>query len=102
MPYITPLAPAYPEVFLLVMACVILVADLLVSDDNRNVTYVLTQFALGGCFLITLLTASPEPVSTFSGMFVDDLMSDVLKLLTYLGVMTMLVYSRAYVAARGL
>jgi NADH-quinone oxidoreductase subunit N len=102
MPYITPLAPAYPELFLLVMACVILIVDLLVSDDSRNVTYVLTQFALGGCFLITVLTSSTEPATTFSGMFVDDLMSDVLKLLTYLGVMTMLVYSRAYVAARGL
>ena len=102
MHYITPLAPAYPELFLLVMTCVILIVDLLVSDDRRIVTYALTQIALGGCFLITFLTASTEPVTTFSGMFVDDLMSDVLKLLTYLGVMTMLVYSRAYVAERGL
>jgi NADH-quinone oxidoreductase subunit N len=99
---IMPLAPAYPEVFLLVMTCVILIVDLLVGDARRIVTYALTQIALGGCFLITLLTASPEPVTTFSGMFVDDLMSDVLKLLTYVGVMTMLVYSRPYVAERGL
>jgi NADH-quinone oxidoreductase subunit N len=33
---------------------------------------------------------------------VDDLMSDVLKLLVYLGVMVMLVYSRPYIAARGM
>ena len=50
MQYITPLAPAYPEMFLLAMVCVILVADLFVSDDNRVVTYVLTQLALAGCF----------------------------------------------------
>jgi len=32
--YILPLAPAAPELFLLGMACVILIADLFVSDDN--------------------------------------------------------------------
>lgn len=102
MQYILPLWPAYPELFLLAMVCTILVADLFVSDDNRIITYALTQAALAGCFAITWLTASGEPVQTFSGMFVDDLMSDVLKLFTYLGVMVMLVYSRAYTAARGL
>jgi NADH-quinone oxidoreductase subunit N len=102
MQYILPLWPAYPELFLLAMVCAILVADLFVSDDNRIITYALTQAALAGCFAITWLTATGEPVHTFSGMFVDDLMSDVLKLFTYLGVMVMLVYSRAYIAARGL
>jgi NADH-quinone oxidoreductase subunit N len=102
MQYIMPLSPAYPELFLLTMACVILVADLFISDDNRVVTYLLTLGALAGTFAITWLTATVEPVHTFSGMFVDDLMSDVLKLITYLGVMAMLVYSRAYLAARGL
>jgi NADH-quinone oxidoreductase subunit N len=102
MQYIMPLLPACPELFLLVMACLILVADLFVSDDNRIVTYALTQAALAGTFAITYATAAVEPAYTFSDMFVDDLMSDVLKLLTYLGVMAMLVYSRAYLAARGL
>ena len=102
MQYITPLWPAYPELFLLGMACAILVADLFVSDDNRIITYALTQIALSGCFALTFLTASADPVTTFSGMFVDDLMADVLKLMVYLGVGAMLVYSRAYLAARGL
>jgi len=102
MQYILPLWPAYPELFLLVMACVILVVDLFVSDDKRIVTYGLTQAALAGCIAITYLTSRLEPAYTFSGMFVDDLMSDVLKLLVYLGVMVILVYSRAYIAARGM
>ncbi len=102
MQYITPLLPAYPELFLLAMVCVILVADLFVSDANRIATYALTQAALLGCFLITFLTATTEPVTTFSDMFVDDLMADVLKLLVYLGVMVMLVYSRSYIAVRGM
>jgi len=102
MQYITPLAPAYAELFLLGMVCVILVADLFVNDENRVVTYTLTQLALAGAFAITYITATGQPEYTFSGMFVDDLMSDVLKLLVYLGVMVMLVYSRPYVAVRGM
>ena len=105
MRYILPLEPAYPELFLLAAVCVILIADLFIRDEKRFVTYWLTQLALGITFLITLLprlASGPEPVTTFSGMFVDDFMSDVLKLLVYLGVMTVLVYSRAYATTRGL
>lgn len=102
MQYIMPLAPAYPELFLLAMVCVILVADLFVSDDNRTITYVLTQAALAGCIVVTWLTAAIEPAYTFSGMFVSDLISNVLKILVYVTVMVMLVYSRAYIAVRGM
>ena len=102
MQYIAPLWPAYPELFLLGMVCVILIVDLFVSDDRRIVTYALTQAALAGAIAITWLTLRIEPAYTFSGMFVDDVMSDVLKVLAYLGVMVILVYSRAYLAARGM
>jgi NADH-quinone oxidoreductase subunit N len=102
MEYITPLAPALPELFLTAAVCAILIADLFVSEDNRIVTYGLAQLALAASFAITYLTSSVEPAYTFSGMFVDDLLSDVLKLLVYVGVATILVYSRAYLAARGL
>ncbi len=102
MEYITPLWPAYPELFLLVMACVILIADLFISDDNRIVTYGLTQATLAGCALLTFFTGNAEPIYTFSGMFVDDLMADALKLLTCVAVITTLVYARAYTVARGM
>ncbi len=102
MNYIQPLWPAYPELFMLTMVCVILVADLFISDDNRIFTYALTQATLIGCIAVTWFTASAGPTYTFSGMFVADLMSDVLKLFTYVSVMVMLVYSRAYIAARGM
>ncbi|MBM3373302.1 MAG: NADH:ubiquinone oxidoreductase subunit N, partial [Betaproteobacteria bacterium] len=101
MEYIMPLWPAYPELFLLAMACVVLIVDLFISDDNRVVTYGLTQFTLAGCALLTFFTGNAEPVYTFSGMFVDDLMADALKLATCVAVIVMLVYARAYNAARG-
>ena len=102
MQYIQPLWPAFPEIFVLIMVSAILVADLYVSDDNKIVTYGLTLATLLGCIVVTWLTASGEPVYTFSGMFVGDLMSDVLKLLVYLSVIVALVYSRPYLIARGM
>jgi len=102
MNYISPLWPAYPELFLLVMVCVVLVADLFIGDRNRAITYALTQLTLAGCLVITYFMATEEPTYTFSGMFVADLMSDVLKLLVYLGVMVILVYARPYATARGM
>lgn len=94
MEYITPLWPAYPELFLLVMAGLILILDLFISDDHRVFTYALTQFTLLGCAALTFLTSNAEPIYTFNGMFVDDLMADVLKLLTCVVVIAVLAYSR--------
>src|ERR687891_714791 len=102
MEFIQPLWPAYPEMFLLGAVCVILVADLFVAEENRVVTYALTQAALAGTIVLTWITAAREPVYTFSNMFVDDLMADVLKLLVCLSTMAVLVYSRPYIAARGM
>ncbi|MEO6824652.1 MAG: NADH-quinone oxidoreductase subunit NuoN [Nitrosospira sp.] len=95
-------SPAYPEIFLLVMVCVVLLADLAWGEKKPYVAYVLAQFALLGCVLITFATSVPEVVHTFSGMFVDDAMADILKMLVYVTVSTVLVYSRTYIAARGM
>jgi NADH-quinone oxidoreductase subunit N len=102
MDLMTDLMPAAAEIFLLVMACVILIADLLIRQSGRAVTYMLVQFTLLGCALITVGTHEHGVVYAFNNMFVDDLMADVLKLLTYLAVSTMLVYSRQYLTVRGL
>jgi len=102
MQFITPLAPAYAEVFLLCMVCVILLLDLFLSDEQRGITYALTLATLGGCFLLTGYPGSGSELYTFSGMFVADLMANVLKLGIYIAVAMMLVYSQAYIRARGL
>jgi len=102
MSYISTLFPAYAEIFLLCMIGVVLIADLFMPGQTRSVTYLLTQVALLGCSLITVATHENGIAHLFNNMFVDDLMSDVLKLLTYLAVSMMLVYSRSYLMVRGL
>jgi NADH-quinone oxidoreductase subunit N len=96
------LMPALPEIFLLTMASFILIFDLFLSDKNRFVTYALSQLTLLGCAWITVATSQTETVHTFHNMFVDDVMSDVLKLMSYLTVSTILVYTRAYLGPRGM
>jgi NADH-quinone oxidoreductase subunit N len=102
MSYISTLFPAYAEIFLLCMICIIMIVDSLLPSQTRTVTYLLTQVTLLGCSLITVATHTTGVAHLFTGMFVDDLMSDVLKLLTYLSVSMMLVYSRSYLIVRGL
>ncbi len=94
------LLPAAPELFLAAMALIILLVDLVVKDSRRTVTFTLTQIALVGCAAIQFYTSTGEVVYTFSNMFVDDLMSDLLKLFLYMTMIIVLFYSRGYVLDR--
>jgi len=100
-----PLLPAWPEIFLLAAACVILVADLWISDERRNVTYGLSLATLvvTGLLLFFVQTfVGGQPSYTFSDMFVADGMAVLLKMLAVITVAVCLVYSRRYLADRGL
>jgi len=92
--------PAIPEIFVLTMACVILMVDLLLTDRSRVVTYLLAQATLVGAVLLTLTSMSSASVSTFGGMYIKDPMGDLLKLGMYVAVFVAFVYSRDYIRLR--
>ena len=94
------LMPAAPELFLAFMALAILMVDVFVKDSRRTLTFFLSQVALIGCAVIQFSTSTGEITYTFSNMFVDDLMADLLKIFLYMTVIVVLFYSRAYVADR--
>jgi len=96
------LFPAIPEIFLVLMACVILLTDAFLGRAHRRITAALTMIALVGAALLTYQTMDGQVVLTFSNMFVDDLLADFLKLMLYPAVIVAIVYSRDYLAARGL
>ena len=96
------LYPVLPEVVLLCAVSSLLIVDLFVSDERRHITYWLTQLTLLACAAVTLATWQPAPIHAFSNMVVDDWMSDVLKLGSYLSVSLMLFYGRDYLRDRGL
>jgi NADH-quinone oxidoreductase subunit N len=96
------LYPAAPEIFLLLMSFLVLFVDLIFGHTQRWMAALLTMVTLVGCAAITIVTVDGHTTLTFSNMFVDDLLSDFLKVMTYLAVVVVLVYSRQYMADRGL
>jgi len=69
------------------------------------VTYALTQMTLIGCAVLTLDVAvltQGVATYTFSNMFVADLMGHALKIGAYAALFVTLVYSRTYLAERGM
>jgi len=95
-------APVFPEMFVLAMVSLILVVDAAASDGKRYLAYLLSLVTLAGAAFLTLRDFSTLPVLTLGGLFIDDPLSDVLKLFLYLTVAVVLVYSRDYLRQRGL
>ncbi|MGB7990471.1 MAG: NADH-quinone oxidoreductase subunit NuoN [Candidatus Methylophosphatis roskildensis] len=97
--------PAAAEIFILAMACVVLLADLFFGKTNRWLTYFLTQASLVGAAAISawlILNHGGDIMLTFGNMFIRDLMADFLKLVVYLAVALVVLYGRGYNALRGL
>ena len=91
----------YPEIVLLVMACVIALADLFVKSPKRTATYALTLLSLGGVAWLHALSADAgQTLYGFGRMVVSDPMGHWLKCFATIAVMVTLVYSRPYAADR--
>ncbi len=94
------LLPAAPELFLAAMIMFILLIDVFSKDPRRTFSFALSILTLLGCAAIQFASSTGEVVYTFSNMFVDDLMSDLLKLFLYMTVIVVMFMSRAYILDR--
>ena len=91
----------YPEIVLLVMACVIALVDLGVKSAQRTLTYGLTLLTLGVVAALTAVYAlGGATVYGFGNMVVSDPMGNWLKCFAALAMMVTLVYGRPYSADR--
>src|SRR5512134_569627 len=94
---------ALPEIVLLVAASVILVADLFVPDERRNVTYGLSMVALVAVAAVLWLFLDNHVLTyAFGGMYVTNPMANVLKLFAILATGFMLVYAQSYARDRAM
>ena len=91
-----------PEIFVLSMACLILVLDLFLNDSERKISYWLTQLTLVLAAVITLSIDKGETQLLFFGTFISDPMGAVLKVFIYLVTGLAFLYSRYYLTARDL
>lgn len=91
----------YPEIVLLVMACVIALTDLYVKTPRRTATYILTLMTLGVVALLNGLYAQGgQTIYAFGNMVVSDPMGNWLKCFASIAMMVTLVYGRPYAADR--
>ena len=93
---------AWPEIFLLAMTCIVLVVDVYLKDENRNATYILAQLSLIATLVLVLLNAGDEAVVAYNGTFVNDALSDVLKVFVLAIIAIVFVYSRDYLKDRNI
>ena len=96
--------PALPEILLLVGACALMIGDLYVKSEHRLATFWAAQGLLLACLLATLFVDANtrRQLVIFNGLFLVDHLANLLKVACYLAVSAALVYSRQYLAERGL
>ncbi|WP_070988781.1 NADH-quinone oxidoreductase subunit NuoN [Halofilum ochraceum] len=94
--------PLLPEITLAIGACVVLVVDLFVPPERRDTTFVFALAALVATLVATVV-GQPDGVRIlFGGSYIADPMSLLLKLTVIVLTFFVFVYSRPYLAARGL
>lgn len=95
------LIAVFPEIILLIMACVIALFDLSVKSRTRTATYVVTMLTLAAvAALLANAATSGQTLYGFGNMVVSDVMSNWLKCFATIAVMVTLVYGRHYAAER--
>jgi NADH-quinone oxidoreductase subunit N len=96
------LTPALAEVWLVSAACAILLVDVFLSDKQRWITPLLSLASLVVAAFITYNQDITGRVTALDGFFIADPMGNLLKLFSYGAVAVSFLYSREYLAQRGL
>jgi NADH-quinone oxidoreductase subunit N len=99
---LTDFMAAAPEMSLLGLICLVLVADLFVEDDKRIATFWMAMAALGFTLWALLATAPVARTVLFDGSYVSDPLSQVLKLGVTGFVAVAFMYARDYLQANDL
>ena len=89
---------AAPELWVLVMACVILVVDLFLREERRGIIQLLALITLVFAAIITLradyLADGARSAVAFNGSFIRDPMGDVLKLFSFIVLGLVYIYAK--------
>lgn len=93
---------AAPEITILGLICVVLLADLFVDDEHRVLTFWMSIAALGITLWSLLATAPDARVVIFDGSYVSDPLSQVLKVAATGFVAISFLYARDYLRANDL
>ena len=100
---------AAPEIFLLVAACFIALADLWVADERRRITFWMSQASVAVFTLLHakllntgLVTGAAASVNALQDLMVSDPMGHLLAVAAGVAVMITLAYAQPYIGSREL
>ncbi len=99
---VTNMAFALPEMFMLAMACVILLVVAFLGKNAAGPAYMLSQLTLAITMILIYQTMGKTTGLTFDGTYIKDAFSDILKLTICALNIVVLIYSSSYLKARGL
>lgn len=88
--------PAIPEIVLLTLVSVILIADTIWSKRFQHATYYATQFTLLLVGVLILASFTTETVVTFNQSFVRDAFADVLKIFIVIVSLGIFLFAKEY------
>ncbi len=97
---LTQLIPVLPEIYILSLACLVLVIDLFIKQEHRIVTYGITQIGLILAVVVTVAVANPQTQILFDGSYIRDPMSDVLKIGIFVISFLAFLYAKDYLRDR--
>ncbi|MFK8068788.1 MAG: NADH-quinone oxidoreductase subunit NuoN [Gammaproteobacteria bacterium] len=93
---------AIPEIFVLSMACLALMADVFFGKAHQKLAYSLTLLTLLIAVFLSMQFSSETTQFAFNGLFISDPLSTVLKIFIYVVSFVVLIYSRQYLEERNL
>ena len=91
-----------PELFVCAAAFALLMVDLFLSPQRRGLTHFLALLVLLAAAVLTARGMADGRTLAFSGMFVRDIASDVLKMAMYAVSVLIFVYAKPYLQDRDL
>jgi NADH-quinone oxidoreductase subunit N len=90
------------EIFLASAICAVLVIDVFLRPEHRHITYVLSLVAIAGTAAATAFFGLDGTMITLGGSYIADSAGNVLKMMAYLIVALVFLYSRNYLVSAGL
>ncbi len=96
------LMPAMPEIVLLALLVLLLLADLWVSDDKRRWTHYGALATVAVTAVVQLAVWEQGSTSSFNGMYIADGMSRLAKMVLYALTFALFVYAKPYNQVRGI
>ena len=96
MTILNELTLASGEITLLALLCLVLVIDLFVSQEKRIITYWLTMATLAATAFMVAFNSPESGSLIFSGSYVSDELSVLLKLVSIVSTAVVILYSRDY------